>query len=148
MKCRWWLGTASGLSLGYNACGTLGNALLSVLKSITSLVGVPRLANSSAVRCSRIGSSSFCVAMASCMGKPSHMCATMAMLGTSSLVLMCGDGYVLVLVDCFPASLRLRLALCVSVVVSFLECGGGVVSAKLMASRREIDMTAWCGAAR
>ena len=139
VKWRWLPGTTSGLSFGYNACGTHGNALRRVLKSMISLVGVPSLANSSLVRCSLMVSLPLWVATASWMEKPSHMCATMSRIGTASLVFMLGGGVVLVWAACLPASLVLRLALCVSLMGSFLACGVGVVSARLM--------TAWFGAA-
>lgn len=71
-----------------DVCGTCGNTLGSVLKLMTSLKGVPYFANSSVVQYSCMITLPLCVAMASCMEKPSHMCETMAMLGMASLVLM------------------------------------------------------------
>ena len=81
------------------------------------------------------------------MEKPSHMYATMSMLGTASLVFVLGDGLVWVWVACLPALLLLLLALWGSMMGSSLACGVGVVSARLMVARRDIDMTAWFGAA-
>lgn len=51
----------------------------------------------------------------------------------------------LLLIACLPASLLLRLALCVSVVVPFLWLSGGVISARLVMSNRDNDVTAWFG---
>lgn len=55
------------------------------------------------------------------------------------------------LVACLPTSFLFRLVLWLSVVVSFLGLlcgfGGGVVSARLMASNRDNNMVAWFGAA-
>ena len=57
-------------------------------------------------------------------------------------------GVELVGVVCLPASLFLRLALCVSMIGLALVGGVGVISARLMASKCEMDKTAWRGAAR
>ena len=95
---------------------------------MTSLGGVPSRANSSLVRCSCMISLPFCVAMASWMEKPSHICATMSMLGMASLVFVLGDGMVLVWEACPPASLLLLLALWVSLMglLPRVWCGRGL----------------------
>jgi hypothetical protein len=46
---------------------------------------------------------------------------------------------------CKPGSLFFLLALWVSVVLSLCKVIGGVLSAKLMASNRDVDMAAWLG---
>ena len=68
------------------------------------------------------------------------------MLGLDYLAIVLGVEFVGV--TCLPASLLLRLALCVSVMRPVLGGGVSVTSAKLMASRCEMDKTAWCGAAK
>ena len=116
-----------------------------------SLKGIPNLANSSLVWCSCIISLSPCVVTVSWMGKPSHMCETISMLGMVFLVLMLWCLLAPELVACLPTSFLFRLVLWLSVVVSFLGLlcgfGGGVVSARLMASNRDNNMVAWFGAA-
>lgn len=73
------------------------------------------------------------------------------MLGIASLVRTFGSLIAPEVVACLPASLFLRLAFWMSVVVSFLGflCGfgGGVVLARLMASNWDSDMTVWFRAA-
>ena len=68
------------------------------------------------------------------------------MLGIASLVRMCWKLLVPELVVYLPTSLPLRLALWVSIAVSFLELlcgfGEGVVSARSMASSRVNNMAA------
>ena len=81
------------------------------------------------------------------MENPSHIYETMSMLGIFSLRLML-EGILIPVGVWRPASLLPRLALCVSVVDSFLVFGGGVVSDKLVMSIRESDVTAWLGAAK
>ena len=64
----------------------------------------------------------------------------MSILGMGSLAIVLGVEFVGV--TCLPASLLLRLALCESVMGPFLGGGVGVTSARLMASKCEIDKTA------
>ena len=116
---------------------------------MTSFGRVPNFANSSLVRCSCMISLLLCVAMASWIGKPNHICDTMSMLGIASLVIPLWDLVESEMAVCLPASLLLRLALWVSIVASFLgllcEMVVGVDVAKLMAS--SWDVAAWFGAA-
>ena len=86
------------------------------------------------------------------MGKPSHICETISMLGIASLVFEFGGLLMSEVSMCFHTSLRLLFALCVSSVTSFvgLLCVvvGGVLSTRLMASNQEVEVMVWCGPAR
>ena len=83
-----------------------------------------------------------CNVMASRIEKPSHMCDTMSMLGI--VILLCVFCCLLVpkLSLCTFTSFTLFLAFWVSVMLSLCKVVGGILSAKLMASSRDIGMAA------
>ena len=117
------------------------------MKSISSLAGVLSLTKSSCVRCSRKTSFPLCIAAASWLGNPNHIWDTISILGIDSIALMLWDLLESECVACLPTSLRLRLALWLSMVITFLGLlyAVGVEAAKLMVSN--LEATSWFGAA-
>ena len=82
--------------------------------------------------------------MASWIGKPNDTCETVSMLRNASLFCILWGLLVPELVICLPASIFLCLTLWVLVGISFLgflyEVVGGVISFRLMASNRDVDI--------